>query len=233
MLKHAHPLIKVSIVPRGRALGSAWYLPNERVLITESQFKDEICSILGGRAAEEVIFNEISSGAMDDLERATKRAYSMVAFLGMSKSLPNLSFYDSSGEVDYTFQKPYSERTAELIDKEVQNIISEQYERAKNILKQNLEKFSQLAELLLKKEVIFTDDVEKILGKRQFDENQAEVIEQVIAHQKNRKDQEEQQNSQDNSSNEQQNPTISQQPQNPEQTQNPDSDQQIGPAQNN
>ncbi len=180
MLEHGQPLIKVSIVPRGKSLGAAWYLPDERQLITEQQFKDEICSLLGGRAAEEVIFGEISSGAMNDLERATKRAYSMVAFLGMSKKLPNVSFYDSTGQADYTFQKPYSEKTAEIIDEEVKEIVNEQYERAKAILKEHLDNFKQLAETLLKKEVIFTDDVEKILGPRPFKPEHEEVIREVI-----------------------------------------------------
>ncbi len=186
MIKYGQPLIKVSIVPRGRSLGAAWYLPDERQLFTESQFKDEICSLLGGRAAEEVIFGEISSGAMNDLERATKRAYSMVAFLGMSKKLPNLSYFDSSGQADYTFQRPYSEKTAEIIDQEVKQIVNEQYERAKKILMEHEEKFRQLAELLLKKEVIFTDDVERILGKRPFSDEQKEVIDNVVKHQKGR-----------------------------------------------
>ena len=180
LIEHGQPLIKVSIVPRGKSLGAAWYLPEERNLVTLRQFQDEICSLLGGRAAEEVIFNEVSSGAMNDLERATKRAYSMVAFLGMSDKLPNLSFFDSSGQVDYTFQKPYSEKTAEIIDEEVKRIVNEQYKRAKKILLDNLDKFKQLAELLYKKEVIFTDDVEKILGKRPFDKDQEEVIREVI-----------------------------------------------------
>ena len=190
MVKHGQPLIKVSIVPRGKSLGAAWYLPDERNLVTLSQFEDEICSLLGGRAAEEVIFGEVSSGAMNDLERATKRAYSMIAFLGMSDKLPNLSYFDSSGQVDYTFQKPYSEKTAEIIDEEVKRIVSEQYERAKKILKENLEKFSQLAELLLTKEVIFTDDVERILGKREFDKDKEEIIREVL-NIKNKREQEE------------------------------------------
>ncbi len=189
MIKYGQPLIKVSIVPRGRSLGAAWYLPDERSLFTESQFKDEICSLLGGRAAEEIIFGEVSSGAMNDLERATKRAYSMVAFLGMSKKLPNLSFFDSSGQADYTFQKPYSEKTAEIIDQEVKQIVNEQYERAKKILMENEEKFRQLAELLRQKEVIFTDDVERILGKRPFSQEQKEVIEHIITHKKKGTDQ--------------------------------------------
>ncbi len=189
LIEYGQPLIKVSIVPRGKSLGAAWYLPEERNLVTLRQFQDEICSLLGGRAAEEVIFNEVSSGAMNDLERATKRAYSMVAFLGMSEKLPNLSFFDSSGQVDYTFQKPYSEKTAEIIDDEVKRIVNEQYKRAKQILLDNMEKFKQLAELLYKKEVIFTDDVEKILGKRPFDKEKEEVIREVISVKKKQQEQ--------------------------------------------
>ena len=184
MIKYGQPLIKVSIVPRGRSLGAAWYLPEERDLFTETQFNDEICSLLGGRAAEEIIFGEVSSGAMNDLERATKRAYSMVAYLGMSKKIPNLSFYDSTGQADYTFQKPYSEKTAEIIDQEVKQIINEQYIRAKKILLDNEQKFRQLAELLLKKEVIFTDDVESVLGPRPFKTEQKEVVEELLRHKK-------------------------------------------------
>jgi len=180
MLEHAQPLIKVSIVPRGRALGAAWYLPNERQLVTESQFNDEICAILGGRAAELFTFHEISSGALDDLEKATKRAYSMVAYFGMSEKLPNLSFYDSTGQGEYSFQKPYSEKTAEVIDDEVKRIINEQFERAISILRENKDKFVELAELLLKKEVIFTDDVEKILGKRKFEDEHEQLLKEVV-----------------------------------------------------
>ena len=211
MVKHGQPLIKVSIVPRGKSLGAAWYVPDERNLVTLSQFQDEICSLLGGRAAEEVIFGEVSSGAMNDLERATKRAYSMIAFLGMSEKLPNLSYFDSTGQVDYTFQKPYSEKTAEIIDEEVKRIVNEQYARAKKILQDNLEKFTQLAELLLKKEVIFTDDVERILGKREFDEEKEQVIREVLNIKKKR---EEQNTKQENENNNLQ--TDSSQPQTPQ-----------------
>jgi len=167
LLENSQPLIKVTIVPRGKALGAAWYLPEERQLTTEEQFLDEICATLGGRAAEEVIFNMISSGALNDLERVTKQAYSMVAFLGMSRAVGNLSFYDSSGQ-EMTFQKPYSDKTAELIDSEVKKIIEKEYIRAKETLKNNIVKFSELAERLQQKEVIFTEDVEEILGKRTF-----------------------------------------------------------------
>ncbi len=167
LLENSQPLIKVTIVPRGKALGAAWYLPEERQLTTEEQFLDEICATLGGRAAEEVVFNKISSGALNDLERVTKQAYSMVSFLGMSKEVGNLSFYDSSGQ-EFQFSKPYSEKTAELIDSEVRKIIEKEYIRAKKTLTNNMAKFTELAESLQQKEVIFTDDVEEILGKRTF-----------------------------------------------------------------
>lgn len=166
-LKHAQPLIKVSIVPRGKSLGAAWYLPEERQLTTKEQFYDEICSILGGRAAEEIFFGDVSSGALNDLERVTKQAYAMIVYFGMSKNLPNISFYDSSGQ-EYIFTKPYSEFTAQLIDQEVKEIINEQYERAKQVILSNKENFINLANTLLEKEVIFTEDVEKILGPRPF-----------------------------------------------------------------
>ncbi len=167
LLEHSQPLIKVTIVPRGKALGAAWYLPEERQLTTKEQILDEICAALGGRAAEEVIFNKISSGALNDLERVTKQAYSMVSFMGMSEEVGNISFYDSSGQ-EYSFQKPYSEKTAELIDQEVKKIIDKEYMRAKNTIINNIVKFKELAERLQQKEVIFTDDVEDILGKRTF-----------------------------------------------------------------
>ena len=176
LTKNAHPLIKVTIIPRGKALGAAWYLPEERKLTSRSQLYDELCSALGGRAAEELMFGEISSGALNDLEKVTKQAYSMVSFLGMSKKIGNVSFYDSSGQNEYNFSKPYSEKTAELIDSEVNNIIKEQYERAKDILINNKEKFVQLAERLYKKEVIYTDDVKEILGERKFSNPRTEEI---------------------------------------------------------
>jgi len=176
MLKHAQPLIKVTIVPRGKSLGAAWYLPEERQLTTKEQFLDEICATLGGRAAEEVIIGNISSGALNDLERVTKQAYSMIVYFGMSDVLPNVSFYDSSGQ-EYVFTKPYSEKTAETIDIEVKKIIDQQYIRAKQILINNKENFLKLANRLIEKEVIFTEDVEEILGKREFSEETKEVIE--------------------------------------------------------
>ncbi len=168
LLEHAHPLVKVTIVPRGKALGAAWYLPEERQLTTTQQILDEMCSALGGRAAEEIMFGRISTGALNDLEKVTKQAYAMVSFFGMSPAVGNVSFYDSSGQSEYSFNKPYSEKTAELIDKEVTRIIDEQYQRAKKILVENHEKHSVLAERLLEKEVIFSEDLEKIFGKRLF-----------------------------------------------------------------
>ena len=165
LLEFANPLVKVTIVPRGKALGAAWYLPEERQLTTKEQMLDEMCSLLGGRAAEEVCFGKVSTGALNDLERATKMAYAMVVYYGMSDKLKNISFYDST-QADYSFTKPYSDNTAEIIDKEMQSIVSEQYERAKTIISTNREKHQALADLLVENEVIFTEDVERIFGKR-------------------------------------------------------------------
>jgi len=166
LLENAHPLIKVTIVPRGKALGAAWYLPEERQITTKEQMLDEMCSLVGGRASEEINFGKISTGALNDLERVTKYAYSMVSYYGMSEKVGNVSFYSSTD--DYTFQKPYSEKTAETIDSEAKALIDYCYERAKNILEENKEKVTELAELLLEREVIFTEDVERIFGKRKF-----------------------------------------------------------------
>jgi len=168
LLKYAQPLLKVTIIPRGKALGAAWYLPEERHLTTTEQIMDEICSALGGRAAEDLCFNKISTGALNDLERTTRQAYAMVAFFGMSKKVGNISFYDSSGQSEYSFQKPYSEKTAEMIDEEANKIIEIAYKRAKDILVKNKEGHKVLAELLLEKEVIFSEDMERIFGKREF-----------------------------------------------------------------
>ncbi len=165
LLEYAHPLVKVTIVPRGKALGAAWYLPEERQLTTKEQILDEMCSALGGRAAEDIVFNKVSTGALSDLEKVTKQAYAMVTYFGMSK-LGNISYYDSSGQNEYAFSKPYSEKRAELIDSEVTAIIEEQYVRAKQLLVDNSDKHIQLAELLLEKEVIFSEDLEKIFGQR-------------------------------------------------------------------
>ncbi len=166
LLEHAHPLVKVTIVPRGKALGAAWYLPEERSITTKEQLLDEMCSALGGRAAEEIIFGKISSGAQNDLEKITKQAYAMVSIFGMSEKVGNVSFYDSTGQNDYTFTKPYSEKTAELIDEEVKILIDAQYERALKVLRDNSEGHKKLAERLLEKEVIFSEDLEEIFGKR-------------------------------------------------------------------
>jgi AFG3 family protein len=171
LLEHAHPLVKVTIVPRGKALGAAWYLPDERQLTTSEQILDEMCSALGGRAAEDLIFKRISTGALNDLEKVTRQAYAMVTYFGMSAKLGNISFFDSSGQNEYSFQKPYSEKTAEVIDQEVSLIVEQQYERAKKILTENKDKHAHLAELLLDKEVIFGEDLEKIFGKRKGPEH--------------------------------------------------------------
>ncbi len=169
LLEHAHPLVKVTIVPRGKALGAAWYLPEERSITTKDQLLDEMASALGGRAAEELIFGKISSGAQNDLEKVTKQAYAMVSIFGMSEKVGNVSFYDSTGQSDYTFTKPYSEKTAELIDEEVKILIDSQYERAKEVLKDNAEGHAKLANLLLEREVIFSEDLEEIFGKRPWE----------------------------------------------------------------
>jgi len=176
MLKHASPLVKVTIVPRGKALGSAWYLPEERNLTTTDQMLDEMSAALGGRAAEQLVFDKISTGALNDLEKITKQAYAMVAYFGMSDKIGNLSFYDSSGQRDFTFTKPYSEKTAELIDKEVQEYVDKAYSRAYKILSEHREQLDQLAELLLEKELIFTEDLERILGEREIDDEKKKKI---------------------------------------------------------
>ncbi len=170
LLEHAHPLVKVTIVPRGKALGAAWYLPEERQLTTYEQMFDEITSALGGRAAERLVFDKISTGALNDLEKVTKQAYAMVVYYGLNKKLGNLSYYDSTGQNEYSFNRPYSEKTAELIDAEVKSIIDEAYQRALSILTENREKLDELANLLLEKEVIFREDLEKIFGKRPYGE---------------------------------------------------------------
>lgn len=169
LLEHASPLVKVTIIPRGRALGAAWYLPEERQITTREQLLDEMAYALGGRASEELVFGKVSTGALSDLEKITKQAYAMVSYFGMSDKIGNISFYDSSGQTDFNFTKPYSERTAELIDQEVKQIVEESYARAKSVLKQNLKGLTELAELLLEKEVIFSEDLERIFGKRKAD----------------------------------------------------------------
>ena len=180
LLEYANPLVKVTIVPRGKALGAAWYLPEERQITTREQLLDEMCATLGGRAAEEIFLGAISTGASNDLERVTKQAYAMVTYFGMSDQLPNLNYYDSTGQ-EWGFTKPYSEETARLIDKEVQKIINEQYDRARTILRDNAEKHNQLAEKLLECEVIYSEDLEKIFGKRPWASRSEEIMEQQAA----------------------------------------------------
>ena len=177
LLEHAHPLIKVTIVPRGKALGAAWYLPEERQLTTKEQMMDEMCSTLGGRAAEEVFLGNVSTGALNDLERVTKQAYAIIVYYGMSKSLNNISYFDSSGASEYAFSKPYSEKTAEAIDQEVKLMVNEQYERAKRILTENGTGHNALADMLVEREVIFADDLEHVFGKRPWTSRTDEIIE--------------------------------------------------------
>ena len=195
-LKYANPLIKVTIVPRGKALGAAWYLPEERQIVPEQAMLDEICSLLGGRAAEEMFIGHISTGALNDLERATKQAYAIVAYYGMSKELPNVSYYDSSGQ-DYMFSKPYSEDRARMIDSEVTRILTEQYERAKQILMEHEAGHHKLRDLLLTREVIYTEDVEHIFGKRKWASRADEIIKANEALEEERKKNESQTSGED------------------------------------
>lgn len=169
LLEHASPLLKVTIIPRGKALGAAWYLPEERSISTREHILDELAYALGGRAAEELVIGKISTGALSDLEKVTKQAYAMVAYFGMSDKVGNISFYDSTGQSDFSFSKPYSEKTAELIDKEAKNIVEESYNKAKEVISAHIEGLKQLAEQLLEKEVIFSEDLEHIFGKRKGD----------------------------------------------------------------
>lgn len=169
MLEHAAPLVKVTIVPRGQSLGAAWYLPEERLIVRTEQMLDEMCATMGGRAAEKVIFNKISTGALSDLEKVTKQAKAMVTIYGLNEKVGNLTYYDSSGQSEYNFTKPYSEKTSELIDKEISNIIETQYNRAIDLLTEHKDKLTQLADILLDKEVIFKDDLQRIFGDRPFD----------------------------------------------------------------
>ena len=170
LLEHAHPLVKVTIVPRGNSLGAAWYLPEERQITTKDQLMDEICAALGGRAAEEIIFGAISTGALSDLEKITKQSYAMVTIFGLNDRIGNISFYDSTGQQEYAFNKPYSEKTAEAIDEEVKKMIDEAYARTKNLLLQHKDQLTAVASRLLEKEVIFKEDLEQIFGKRKWDE---------------------------------------------------------------
>lgn len=176
LLEHASPLIKVTIVPRGRSLGAAWYLPEERQITTAEQLMDEMCATLGGRASEEVVFGKISTGALSDLEKVTKQAYAMVSIYGLNDRVGNISYYDSTGANEYGFTKPYSEKTAELIDEEVSKLIEAAYVRAKKILTENKHLLKQLAEKLLEKEVIFKEDLEQIFGKRPFDKEEQPLL---------------------------------------------------------
>ncbi|MFT7073221.1 MAG: cell division protease FtsH, partial [Patiriisocius sp.] len=179
MLEHAAPLVKVTIVPRGQSLGAAWYLPEERLIVRPEQMLDEMCATLGGRAAEKVIFNQISTGALSDLEKVTKQARAMVTIYGLNDKVGNLTYYDSSGQSEYNFSKPYSEKTAELIDKEISNLIETQYQRAIDLLEKNKEKLTELANVLLEKEVIFKDNLEKIFGERPFGKS-SETAEKLV-----------------------------------------------------
>jgi cell division protease FtsH len=176
MLEHAAPLIKVTIVPRGQSLGAAWYLPEERLIVRPDQMLDEMCATMGGRAAEKVIFNRISTGALSDLEKVTRQARAMVTVYGLNEKIGNVTYYDSSGQSEYSFSKPYSDETAKVIDEEISSLIEGQYQRAIQILEENKEKLNQLADILIEKEVIFKDDLEAIFGKRSFDENLEEVV---------------------------------------------------------
>jgi len=177
LLEHAHPLVKVTIIPRGKALGAAWYLPEERQITTQEQMLDEITAALGGRAAEEVIFSRVSTGAINDLEKVTKQAYAMVVYYGLNKKIGNISYYDSSGQQEYSFAKPYSEKTAQVIDDEISKIVEVCFQRAIKLLKDNIDKLKQLAQVLIEKEVIFREDLENIFGKRPFDkDNEIDLI---------------------------------------------------------
>ena len=178
LLQYANPLVKVTIVPRGRALGAAWYLPEERQISTREQMLDEMCALLGGRAAEEIFTGHVSSGAMNDLERVTKQAYGMIAYMGMGEKLPNLCYYDSQ---EYSFQKPYSEHTAQLIDQEVQNMIETQYARAKSLLTEHSEGHAKLSQLLVEREVVFAEDVERIFGTRPWVSRTEELLDEAKA----------------------------------------------------
>lgn len=178
LLQYANPLVKVTIVPRGRALGAAWYLPEERQISTREQMLDEMCALLGGRAAEEIFTGHVSSGAMNDLERVTKQAYGMIAYMGMGEKLPNLCYYDSQ---EYSFQKPYSEHTAQLIDQEVQNMIETQYARAKSLLAEHSEGHAKLSQLLVEREVVFAEDVERIFGPRPWVSRTEELLDEAKA----------------------------------------------------
>ena len=184
LLEHAAPLVKVTIVPRGQSLGAAWYLPEERQIVRTEQMLDEMCAALGGRAAEKIVFNKISTGALSDLEKVTRQAKAMVSIYGLNETLGNITYYDSSGQTDYNFSKPYSEQTAQVIDKEISKIIEKQYSRAINLLKKSKDKLKKLADRLLEKEVIFKDDLENILGKRPYKTNNEKIEEAKLQKEK-------------------------------------------------
>ena len=184
LLEHAAPLVKVTIVPRGQSLGAAWYLPEERQIVRTEQMLDEMCAALGGRAAEKIVFNKISTGALSDLEKVTRQAKAMVSIYGLNETLGNITYYDSSGQTDYNFSKPYSEQTAQVIDKEISKIIEKQYSRAISLLKKSKDKLKQLADRLLEKEVIFKDDLENILGKRPYKTNNEKIEEPKLQKEK-------------------------------------------------
>jgi cell division protease FtsH len=176
LLEYAHPLVKVTIVPRGKALGAAWYLPEERQITTFEQMYDEITAAVAGRASEDVFFGKVSTGALNDLEKVTKQAFAMVVYFGLNKKIGNISYYDSTGQTEYAFQKPYSEKTAEVIDFEVRELIETAYERARKLILENKDKVESLAKLLLEKEVIFREDLENIFGKRPFDKEDERLL---------------------------------------------------------
>ena len=175
LLEHAHPLVKVTIVPRGKALGAAWYLPEERQITTFEQMFDEMVATLGGRAAEEVIFKKVSTGALNDLEKVTRQAFNMVAYFGLNDKIGNISYYDSSGQQEYQFNKPFSEKTAETIDSEVKKLAEKAYARAVKILQENKEGLQKLAQVLIEKEVIFREDLVAVFGERPWDEGKEHI----------------------------------------------------------
>jgi len=179
MLEHAAPLVKVTIVPRGKSLGAAWYLPEERQIVETDQMLDEMCATLGGRAAEKVMFDRISTGALNDLEKVTRQARAIVSVYGLNDKIGNITYYDSSGQTDYNFTKPYSELTAQIIDEEISKIIENQYQRAIKILEDNKDKLIELAEKLAEKEVIFERDLKKIFGERPFEKKEESTKEDV------------------------------------------------------
>jgi cell division protease FtsH len=180
MLQYASPLVKVTIIPRGQSLGAAWYLPEERQITTTEQLLDEMAAALGGRAAEQVVYGKISTGALSDLEKITKQAYAMVSVYGLNDKIGNISFYDSSGQSDYAFSKPYSEKTAEIIDEEVKKLVDSAYERAINLLTEHRAKLDELAKRLLEREVLYREDLEELFGMRAF-ENQADATAALVS----------------------------------------------------